>query len=78
MEKLKNLIATLIIITLVAASAGISIAASEVIDPDDEITISESLNEQGQGSVEIARNVTGYKLYAQAKVLDNDTYKQIQ
>ena len=78
MEKLKNLIATLIIITLVAASAGISIAASEVIDPDDEITISESLNEQGQGSVEIARNVTGYKLYAQAKVLDNDTYKQIK
>ena len=76
MKKLKSILSILTIMVLILINTN-AIAYSGKFDVEDEIKISEYLI-NGKGEIDIARNVAGYKLYCQANVMDNDTYKQIK
>ena len=76
MKKLKSILSILTIMALILINTN-AIAYSGKFDIEDEIQISEYLI-NGKGEIDIARNVAGYKLYCQANVMDNNTYKQIK
>ena len=75
MKKTKIITTIFVIILLLLVSVN-TYAYSGVIRFNDKIFMPENI-ENGEGTIEITRDVTNYSLYYQWVEIDNSTYKEI-
>ena len=76
MKKIKIITTIFVIILLLLISVN-TYAYSGVIRFNDKIFMPENL-ENGEGTIEVTRDVTNYSLYYQWVEIDNSTYKEIR